>query len=67
MQSGARGKGQLLAVISITFVLAQIVTAPHDPVVPYVIVVLCIALGMIVLCRSANRSTDVKLEDLDEE
>jgi len=36
-------------------VLAQIFTAPHDPVVPYVIVVLCVALGMIVLCRSANR------------
>jgi hypothetical protein len=47
-------------------ILAQI-GLPHDPVVPYVIVVLCVALGMIVLCRSANRSTDVKLENLDEE
>jgi len=51
----------------IPFVLAQMFTAPHDPVVPYVIVVLCVALGMIVLCRSANRSSDVKLDDLDEE
>ena len=49
-----------------SLVLAQI-AGPHDPVVPYVIVVLCVALGMIVLCRSANRSTDVKLDDLEEE
>jgi len=48
-------------------VVAQIFTAPHDPVVPYVIVVLCVALGMIVLCRSANRSSDVRLDDLEEE
>ena len=53
--------------MSIIFVLAQIVTGPHDLVVPYVVVVLCVALGMIVLCRSANRSSDVKLDDLDEE
>jgi hypothetical protein len=49
-----------------SLVLAQI-GGPHDPVVPYVVVVLCVALGMIVLCRSANRSSDVKLDDLEEE
>jgi hypothetical protein len=53
--------------MSIIFVLAQVFIAPHDPVVPYVIVVLCVALGMVVLCRSANRSSDVKLDDLDQE
>jgi hypothetical protein len=51
----------------IPFVLAQVFNAPHDQVVPYVIVVLCVALGMIVVGRSANRSSEVKLDDLDEE
>ena len=48
-------------------VLAQVVSGLHDAVIPYVVVVLCVALGLIVVCRSANRSPEVKLEDLEEE
>jgi len=47
--------------------LAQVVSTQHDVVIPYVVVVLCVALGLVVVCRSANRNPEVKLEDLEEE
>lgn len=34
-------------------------------VLPYVIVVLCIALGLLVVCRSGGRSNEPKLDDLE--
>jgi hypothetical protein len=34
-------------------------------VLPYVIVVLCIALGLLVVCRSGGRSNEPKLENLE--
>ncbi len=34
-------------------------------VVPYALVVLAIALGLMIVCRSANRSTDLKQSDDD--
>jgi hypothetical protein len=34
-------------------------------VLPYVIVVLCIALGLLVVCRSGGRSNEPKVENLE--
>jgi hypothetical protein len=34
-------------------------------VLPYVIVVLCIALGLLVVCRSGGRSNEPKLDNLE--
>jgi hypothetical protein len=34
-------------------------------VLPYVIVVLCIALGLLVVCRSGGRSNEPKLDDIE--
>jgi hypothetical protein len=34
---------------------------------PYILVILCIALGLIVVCRGGSRSTDIKLPGMDEE
>ncbi len=42
-------------------------TAGHADVIPAVIVFFGIVLGMILVCRSAGRSTEMKLEELDEE
>jgi hypothetical protein len=49
---------------------AQIPTqapAGHADVIPAVIVFFGVVLGMILVCRSAGRSADMKLEALDEE
>jgi hypothetical protein len=42
-------------------------TAPGEKsyVLPYVIVVLCIALGLLVVCRSGGRSNEPKLDNLE--
>jgi hypothetical protein len=34
-------------------------------ILPYVVVVLCVALGLMVVCRSGGRSNEPKLEDLE--
>ena len=39
----------------------------HSDVMAYMLIVFCVALGMIILRRSAGRTTEVRLEDLDEE
>ena len=39
---------------------------PHSDTVPYVLVVFCLILGYIVVGRSANRSPDMLIDDLDE-
>jgi len=36
---------------------------PHADTVPYVIVVFCLILGYIIVCRSANRSAESRLDD----
>jgi hypothetical protein len=41
--------------------------AGHADVIPAVIVFFGVVLGMILVCRSAGRSADMKLEALDEE
>ena len=33
----------------------------------YMLIVFCVALGMIILLRSAGRTSEVRLEDLDDE
>jgi hypothetical protein len=49
---------------------AQAAPAPtgplHSDAMPYLLIVFCLALGLIVVCRSANRSPEIRLEDLDE-
>ena len=49
---------------------AQAPAAPtgplHSDAMPYLLIVFCLALGLIVVCRSANRSPEIRLEDLDE-
>jgi hypothetical protein len=53
-----------------TSAFAQIPTqapAGHADVIPAVIVFFGVVLGMILVCRSAGRSADMKLEALDEE
>jgi hypothetical protein len=39
----------------------------HSDVMAYMLLVFCIALGMIMVCRSAGRTSEVRLEELDEE
>jgi hypothetical protein len=39
---------------------------PHADTVPYVIVVFCLILGFIIVCRTANRSAESRLDDLEE-
>jgi hypothetical protein len=36
-------------------------------VMPYILVILCIALGLLVVCRGGSRSKDVKMPGVDEE
>lgn len=44
-------------------------TAPktHNVTVPYLLVILCLSLGFIMLCRSAGRTKEVKLDDLNDD
>ncbi len=42
-------------------------TGPHGDTLPALLLVLCLALGMVLLCRSSGRSSESKLERLDEE
>jgi hypothetical protein len=42
-----------------------VATGEKSYVLPYVIVVLCIALGLLVVCRSGGRSNEPKLDDLE--
>jgi hypothetical protein len=42
-------------------------TSGHSDVVAYMLVIFCVALGMIILCRSAGRTTEVRLDDIDDE
>jgi hypothetical protein len=37
--------------------------ATKSYVVPYMVVVLCIALGLLVVCRSGGRSNEPKIDD----
>jgi hypothetical protein len=48
---------------------ADIPTGPrvHSDALPYLLVVLCLALALILLCRSSSRSKDLRLEELDED
>jgi hypothetical protein len=39
----------------------------HSDVMAYMLIVFCVALGMIILLRSAGRTSEVRLEDLDDE
>ena len=39
----------------------------HSDVMAYMLIVFCVALGMIIVCRSAGRTAEVRLEELDEE
>jgi hypothetical protein len=39
--------------------------AEKSYVLPYVLVVLCIALGLLVVCRSGSRASEPKLENLE--
>ncbi len=41
--------------------------AQKDYIMPYILVILCIALGLIVVCRGGSRSKDVAMPGLDEE
>ncbi len=46
---------------------AQPAAQGHSDVMAYMLIVFCVALGMIILLRSAGRSAEVRLEDLDDE
>jgi hypothetical protein len=39
----------------------------HGDTIPYLLVLLCLALGFILLCRSSSRSKEVRLDELDED
>jgi hypothetical protein len=41
--------------------------AQKEYVMPYILVILCIALGLLVVCRGGSRSTDVKMPGVDDE
>jgi hypothetical protein len=43
------------------------IRGPHGDTVPALLLVLCLALGLILLCRSAGRRTESKLEKLEDE
>jgi hypothetical protein len=64
----------VLAIVAIHLIAppslwAEQATGPkvHDQVLPYLLVILSLALALILLCRSASRSKDVRLEDLDDD
>jgi hypothetical protein len=46
---------------------AQPAAQGHSDVMAYMLIVFCVALGMIILLRSAGRTSEVRLEDLDDE
>jgi hypothetical protein len=46
--------------------LAQ-VQVPHSDTLPALLLVLCLALPLVLLCRSSGRRAESKLEKLDEE
>jgi hypothetical protein len=64
----------LLAIAAINWLLptaalaAPQETGPnvHGDTIPYLLVLLCVALAFILLCRSSSRSKEIRLEDLDE-
>ncbi|HEY2761159.1 MAG TPA: hypothetical protein VGI75_10455 [Pirellulales bacterium] len=39
---------------------------PHSDTVPFVLVAFCLILAFMIVCRSANRSPESKLQDLDQ-
>ncbi|MCC7086692.1 MAG: hypothetical protein IT427_16960 [Pirellulales bacterium] len=41
--------------------------AVHGDTIPYLLVILCLALAFILLCRSSSRSKEVRLDDYDED
>jgi hypothetical protein len=43
------------------------IQGPHGDTLPALLLVLCLALALVLLCRSSGRSTESKLEKLDEE
>ena len=53
--------GNFLAGVSL---IAQGV--PHSDTVPFVLVAFCLILAYMVVCRSANRNPESKLQDLDQ-
>jgi hypothetical protein len=44
---------------------AEAAPAGKSYVIPYMVVVLCIALGLVVVCRSGNRSKEPKIDKLE--
>ena len=40
---------------------------PHSDTLPALLLVLCLALPLVLLCRSSGRSAESKLEKLDED
>jgi hypothetical protein len=48
---------------------AETQTGPkvHSDALPYLLIVLCLALALILLCRSSSRSKDLRLDDLNED
>jgi hypothetical protein len=57
-----------LAVPSAAYAASTQPAAPtHNHTLPYLLVMLCLALALILLCRSASRSKDLRLEELDED
>jgi hypothetical protein len=57
----------LLFAPQVAWAQAQPPTQGHSDVMAYVLIVFCVALGMIILLRSAGRTSEVRLEDLDDE
>jgi fatty acid desaturase len=58
---------------SLTATLAVAATAPGGPgggdksyVIPYMLVILAMALGLMIVCRSSNRSSELKRSDDDD-
>lgn len=54
----------------VAFAQRAIKAAPVEQksyILPYMAVILCIALGLIVVCRSGGRTNEARLEKLDEE
>jgi hypothetical protein len=43
------------------------IQGPHGDTLPALLLVLCLALGLILLCRSSGRRAESKLEKLEEE
>jgi hypothetical protein len=64
----------LLAIVAFNWLLpaaawaAPQETGPnvHGDTIPYLLVLLCVALAFILLCRSSSRSKEIRLEDLDD-